>query len=110
MNTNVDSTWYIVTVVFVAFVGLFGMGIMFARSSNIERNGLVGSLTVLSSLIAAGMLYAAWRAPTTLFWLVMIALVSTMGYFLGRGIDMLLGGKGPSDENRKGTLGADLSD
>jgi hypothetical protein len=44
------------------------------------------------------------------FALLVVALLSMTGFFLGRGIDRFMGGNPRSDDSRKTTLGADLSD
>lgn len=98
---------YILAVVFVAIVGLFGAGLMFARAENIERNYLVGGLTLLTACVAGIMLAGLAPAAQTSATLTSISLVSILGYGIGRGIDLILG---PRDHADQGTLGADLAD
>ncbi len=105
-----NSTWYTVTVIFVSFVSVMGLGLLFVRATNIDRNALVGTLTFLTAAIAGLILFLSGSQRMTEWALVITALFSMTGFFLGRGIDRWLGAKGPSTDARKGTLGSDLSD
>jgi hypothetical protein len=105
-----NSTWYTLTAVFVAFVGVTGMGLLFVRATNIDRNAMVGTLTFITAAIAGLLMYISGSTRMSEWALVVVALFSMTGYFLGRGLDRWLGAKGPSRDTRKGTLGADLSD
>lgn len=108
--TSVDAAnpiAYILAVIFVAIVGLFGAALMFARAENIERNYLVGGLTLLTSCVAGIMLAGLPSSAQTSATLISISLISVLGYGLGRGIDLILG---PRDHTDQGTLGADLAD
>jgi hypothetical protein len=98
---------YILAVVFVAAVGVFGAALMFARAENIERNYLVGGLTLLTASVAGIMLASLPAASQSSATLTSISLVSVLGYGIGRGIDLILG---PRDHADQGTLGADLAD
>jgi hypothetical protein len=105
-----NSTWYTLTAVFVAFVAVFGMGLLFVRATNIERNAMVGTLTFITAVISGLIMYLTGSTRMTEWALFIVALFSMTGYFFGRGLDRWLGAKGPSRDTRKGTLGADLSD
>ncbi|MGV3616971.1 MAG: hypothetical protein ACO1SV_16715 [Fimbriimonas sp.] len=92
---------------FVAVIGLFGVGLMFVRAENIERNYLVGGLTVVTAGVAGAMLAGLAPSAQTTPALISISLVSVLGFVIGRVIDMILG---PRDHTDEATLGADLSD
>lgn len=98
---------FILAVIFVAIVGLFGAALMFARAENIERNYLVGGLTLLTACVAGVMLAGLPSGSQTSATLTSISLVSVLGYGIGRGVDLILG---PRDHTDQGTLGADLAD
>lgn len=85
-----DTGFFPLAVVFVSFVGLFGLGIMFSRASNIERTLLVGGMTVFTAAVS-GVILATPAASATVPSLVSTCLVSTLGYIVGRVIDFLLG-------------------
>jgi hypothetical protein len=105
-----NSTWFTVTALFVTFVGVMGLGLMFVRGTNIERNALVGVATLATALIAGLILGLAGSRSMSEWGLIVTALFSMTGFFLGRGIDLLLGARDRSDDARNATLGADLSD
>jgi hypothetical protein len=105
-----NSTWFTAAAIFVAFVGVFGMGVLFVRGTNIERNALVGTLTVITAVIAGLILALSGSRNFSEWGLVFISLFSLTGYFFGRGLDRWLGAKSRSDDARNTTLGADLSD
>ena len=105
-----SAVWYSVTVLFVAFVGLFGLGLLFVRATWIERNTLVGSLTFLTACLAGFLLYRGAPNAITTFGLLSIALVSITGFLFGRAVDWWMGGEFHSDDTRNATLGADLAD
>jgi hypothetical protein len=104
---SANPVYFILAVVFVAIVGLFGAALMFVRGENIERNYLVGGLTILTALVAGTMLVGLPPASQTSATLVSISLVSVVGFVVGRVIDAILG---PRDHTDPATLGADLSD
>ncbi|MEZ0325185.1 MAG: hypothetical protein ACAH95_04715 [Fimbriimonas sp.] len=105
-----NSTWYTLTAIFVAFVGVTGLGLLFVRATNIDRNGLVGALTVLTAIIAAAIMYFSGSTRMSEWALVVVALFSVTGFVFGRALDRWLGAKDLSVDARKGTLGSDLSD
>ncbi|HSI72940.1 MAG TPA: hypothetical protein VK934_07160 [Fimbriimonas sp.] len=105
-----NSTWFTVASVFVAVVGAFGLGLLFVRGTNIERNGLVGFLTVVTAVVAGLILGMSGSRNMSEWGLVVVSLFSVTGFFFGRGIDMWLGARGRSDDARNATLGSDLSD
>lgn len=112
MDLTSLSTEFILACLFVALVLLFGLFSLFTRATNIERNVVVGGLTILTSLVAAAFLVIDYRSGhrSGVGALVSACLVALMGYFVGRAIDWLLGPVAVSDESRQGTLGADLAD
>lgn len=101
---------FILTVVFVAMVALFGLFAMFMRAENVERNYLVGGLTVLTALASAIMLFEIPAISQNGAVLTSIALVSLTGYGFGRLIDYAMGPRSEPADNPQATLGADLSD
>ena len=104
---SANPLYFILAVVFVSFVGLVGAGLMFARGTNIERNFLVGGLTLLTAFVAGVMLVGLAPASQTSATLISISLVSLVGFAVGRVIDAILG---PKDEAEGPVLGADLAD
>lgn len=100
---------FILTAVFVSVMAIFGLGAMFMRAENVERNYLVGGLTVLTSLTAGVILFRLTPAAQTGGTLSALAALSLAGYVAGRVIDFALGPV-PESETPDGTLGADLAD
>ena len=98
--------------IFVAMVVIFGVFLSFARPENIERPFLVGVLTTVTSLAAAGLLWTEWQqggaghAGTA----VAYSLFAASGFALGRAVDTILGPRTMSADERQATLGAELAD
>lgn len=105
-----NSVWYTVVSVFVVFVGVTGLGLLFVRGSRIERNALVGTLTLATAILAGLILYLTGSESFTPSGLVMVALLSITGFAFGRGLDWWLGARSRSRDARNATLGADLAD
>lgn len=101
---------YLLACLFVAMVGLFGAFLLFARAENIERNYLVGTLTVLFVVIAGVMLWQVPAASQTGPVLLSISLTSLVGFGFGRLVDYLMGPRAEPSDNTEATLGADLAD
>lgn len=110
MNTSGNPVLYILTVVFVAVMALFGLFAMFVRAEHIERNYLVGGLTVAGAAIAGVMLAELPVPSQTGPILLSIALISLFGYGFGRLIDYLMGPRFDPVDSTQPTLGADLAD
>ncbi|AIE87045.1 hypothetical protein [Fimbriimonas ginsengisoli] len=111
MNPTGNPVLYILAVVFVGIMVLFGLSLLFVKAENIERNLLVGVLTLLCAGIAGVMLAELPVASQTGAVLTSITLVSIFGYVVGRIIDYFLGPVEESEEDIKHpTLGADLAD
>jgi hypothetical protein len=91
---------------------LFGAGIMFSNSSNIERPTVVGAITMAGGLVDA---FLMWRTQISdgpdswaqVFGYVLIALLF---YGWGRLVDYLLGPVKLDREADEETMGAHLSD
>jgi hypothetical protein len=106
---DANSVWYNVASVFVGMVALFGMAVMFVRAENIERNMMVGAMTVTTALLAGLILYYNPRGldNSALFG---IALLSLLGYAAGRVVDFYLGGEDPEADLGKRSFNGDLAD
>ncbi len=103
---------FILTAIFVSLVVLFGFFCLFVNAENVERNILVGGLTLLTAVIAAGLLVvdANRHHPEGTAGLVSICALSLLGYGVGRVIDRILGPTDHTVDSKEGTLGADLAD
>ncbi len=103
---------FILTCVFVGCVALLGALTLFVRAENIERNGLVGSLTLATSLIAMALLEHDWSVnfPYGAGTLISICLLAIFGFALGRFLDYILGPREHSADSREATIGADLAE
>jgi len=92
---------------------LFGLGLLFVRAAWIERDTLVASLTLITTLIACVVLYS--NAPRsnqfTSSQMVSLMMLSVLGFGIGWLYDRLIGPKplAPRDD-REATLGAELAD
>ena len=112
MITESFSIGFLLACVFVGFMVLVGIFTLFVRAENIERNVLVGMLTLATSLIAVCLLVHdshhgfPYGAPSV----VAICLLALFGFFLGRILDLILGPQLHSSETREATLGVDLAD
>lgn len=106
------SLGFILTAIWTFCVIVFGLSLLFSRSSNIERPILVGCLTLLTAAIAAILLgneaKLGLRSHPNAF--VSIAILAVLGFAVGRVIDYLLGPALHSIEETEPTLGADLAD
>jgi hypothetical protein len=92
---------------------VFGLFAAFSRPDSIERPLLVGTLTILSSLLAMLLLYMEWREifPRGWFGMLFVSIVAPLGLPIGRVIDRLLGPREYADpESREQVLGSDLAD
>ena len=99
---------HFLVILFVGMVAVFGLALLFVRSSIIERTGLVGGLTLATSGQAAFMLAspANFETPT----LFAIAILSISGYIVGRVIDRAMGPMEIPPEMDEATLGVELAD
>jgi hypothetical protein len=99
------TIWVFCSVVFACFL-------LFARAVNIERPILVGCLTLLTSAVAAVLILNEFKMglrsePRNY---IPIAMLSVIGYGVGRVVDYLLGPVTPTEEETEPNLGADLAD
>ncbi|RYG48991.1 hypothetical protein EON79_02775 [bacterium] len=99
---------HFLVILFVGMVAVFGLALLFVRSTVIERTGLVGGLTFTSSAIAAMLLAspANYTAPSLLG----IAVLAISGYVIGRIADRAMGPMEIPLEMDENTLGAELAD
>jgi hypothetical protein len=108
MGNLPSSGGYILTVIFVSMVALFGMLTLFVRAMNIERNALVGTLTFMTAAISGIVLATADNLSNAA--LISLCALSLVGFAVGRFIDYVLGAREHSADSREATLGADLAD
>jgi hypothetical protein len=96
----------------VGLVILFGIGLLFSRSTNIEREGLVGGSTLVGGLVATILLWraSALNGPYSWWQVAGILLVALAFYGWGRLVDYVLGPLPLDREADEATLGAHLSD
>lgn len=97
---------------FVTLVGVFGMFLAFARPENIERPLMVGALTTATALLSGWLLWLETQHgnPNHQGIAVAYALFALTGFALGRAIDVVMGPRRASADERQATLGADLAD
>jgi len=98
---------------FVALVTMFGVLLMFARTENIERPFMVGLFTTGTALLAGWLLWLEWQQAATTSssgTAIAFALFSVSGFALGRAVDVIMGPRTHSAEERQATLGAELAD
>ena len=96
---------------FVALVGTFGVFLTFARPENIERPFMVGAITTATSLLAGWLLWLQWQSFTpSAGSAIAFALLAVAGFGIGRAIDVTLGARRLTADERQATLGADLAD
>lgn len=105
------STYFLVACVIVGATALFGLGILFARSSNIERPNLVGGLTILGALGASYLLWSVSRdgLPATNATSLVAVTICVASFILGRIIDLMAGGR-TKVHHDDAVLDADLAD
>jgi hypothetical protein len=99
--------------IIVGCMAMVGLGILFARAENIERRNLVGMITLLTSGIAAFVLYDAWNSTGGIGPGLPISMImlSIFGFLVARVIDVILGPRVPEAmEKDPATYGADLAD
>lgn len=91
---------------------VFGLGVMMSNSTYIERPILVGSLTLLGSLLAA--FWLNWTLAhggfSSWFQVVSICILGTIFFALGWMLDYLSGPPPLNREADEETLGAHVSD
>lgn len=102
-----NTVQYFLAVLVVSALGVFGLGTMFARASNIERNGLVGGATLFTVAVGIVILASVPSYAFTPAALVSTVLVSGLGYPVGRLLDRIAG---PRDETADPLRPADLAD
>lgn len=100
---------HFLAILFVGMVALFGLAVLFVRSEVIERDGLVGGLTLFTCAIAGAILASPnLLSKPTLFG---VCVLSFSGYVFGRIIDRAMGPQDPKPaEFNEGTMGVDLAD
>lgn len=103
-----NGSGFILAVIFISIVGLFGIFTLFVRAENIERTGLVGGLTVLTALIAGLVLTLVPGLSNAT--LISVSCLSVLGFVVGRVIDALLGPRDVVPETEESVIGADLAD
>jgi hypothetical protein len=91
---------------------VFGVGLMMANPTYIERTILVGSLTVLGGILAAAMLQRSLASggPSSWFEALSMCLLGPVFFGLGWLIDYLMGDTPLNREADEETLGAHVSD
>lgn len=96
----------------MGLVGLFGLFLAFARAENIERPLMVGMLTTSTALLSGWLLWLEARHgdPAHQGIAVAYALFALSGFALGRAIDVIIGPRRETADERQATLGAELAD
>jgi hypothetical protein len=96
----------------IVVIGLFGLGIMASRSTNIERPNLVGLLTFLGAAVSAALLQhtVSLNGPSSWFQTIGIVLVGLAFYGGARLLDYFLGPVAVDREADEDMMGAHLSD
>jgi len=96
----------------IAIVGLFGLGVMSSRSSNIERTNLVGGLTLLGAAISAILFERTISLSGPFSWWQTVGIVAIGVVFFGGGrlLDYYLGALPVDREADEDMMGAHLSD
>ena len=92
--------------------GLFGLGVMFSNSTNIERPLVVGAFTTAGGLFVAGLMLRTESLGGPFNWgqILGFLIVGLMCFAWGRLIDYMLGPVPVDREADDETLGAHLSD
>ena len=98
--------------IFVSLAVVFGLFLMFARPENIERPFMVGGLTTATSLISGWLLWLQWQEGDTTRSgsAIAFALFAMAGFAIGRAIDVAMGPRTMTADERQATLGAELAD
>ncbi|CAN5506253.1 hypothetical protein BH11ARM2_BH11ARM2_12280 [soil metagenome] len=100
---------HFLVILFVGMVAIFGLALLFVRSEVIEREGLVGGLTILTSSMAGAILALPWILSTPALFGVSVLAIS--GYIIGRIMDRAMGPMDPrSAEMNESTMGVELAD
>jgi hypothetical protein len=111
MMIAAGSTYFLLASVVVGAMALLGLGVLFARASNIERPNLVGGITLVFAALSALVLWAggqfglsysdrvAWGAIS----------LSIFGFLAARVLDYVLGARSLVHHD-DATLDADLAD
>ena len=96
---------------FVILAVTFGLFLMFANPENIERPFMVGAFTTTTSLLAGWLLWLQWHSFSRSAGIAALsALLAMSGFGLGRMLDVAMGARRLTADERQATLGADLSD
>ncbi|HWD39587.1 MAG TPA: hypothetical protein VG944_12110 [Fimbriimonas sp.] len=100
------------TCMFVGIMLLVGLFTLFVKAENIERNFLVGGLTLSTALLAIPLLDNAYRHdfPNGYGSLFAVWLLAGLGFGIGRWFDHLLGARSRMEERDDSTFGAHLAD
>ena len=111
--TNSGLIWTNIASIVIGCIALGGISILFVRATNIERRWLVSVCTLLGwglglYVMGADQLFVPGRElPTG----IAAIIISVIGYFMGRSLDVALGPKSPSRQARDhATWHANLAD
>lgn len=98
--------------VVIGSAALFGIGVLYSRSTNIERTNLVGALTLVGAVISAFMLRRTEvrGGPTSWGQTIGIVAIAWCFFFFARLLDYYLGPVKVDREADEDTMGAHLSD
>ena len=112
MVTGPIGIGFVLACIFVGFCTAVGIFTLFVRAENIERNVLVGLLTLATCLLAFVVLGFDDRNGFQMGTggLISVCLLAAFGFGLGRVLDYLLGPLTHSPDSREAVLGADLAD
>jgi len=93
MATGSIQIAFFISCMFLAVVFLVGVFTLFVQSENIERNVLVGGLTLCTAIVGAIMLDHAYQSnfPYGIGRLFGICVFSTLGFLGGRMYDVFRG-------------------
>lgn len=110
---GLTSIWTNIAAIVIGCVTLLGIGVLFQRSTAIERRSLVATVTLMVNFLALYMLvtdahdFPMRAVPTA----IASAVMSVLGLLIGRAIDDNLNARQESSRRRDpGTYGGDLAD
>src|SRR5690349_972989 len=108
-----QQSWALITAALALGVfTLLGLGLLFARATNIERPAMVGGATLLGCLLGMVLLWLVYRegGPYNWWQAVVVIALPVLTFGLSRVIDRMLGDKELDPESDEKTYGAHLSD